>query len=134
MNTSQSPLQSSTYALLRFVAGAMFTFHGVQKIFGVLAEHPTEVGSQVWIGGWIELICGVMIALGFFTRVAAFLASGTMAVAYMQFHWKFQFDSNFFPAVNQGELAVLYCFLFFYMTFAGSGPWSLDSKRRGRAS
>ena len=129
MTTTNNPVLSIAYALLRFVSGALFAFHGVQKIFGVLSEHEVEVGSQVWIGGLIELVCGVMIALGFLTRFAAFLASGTMAVAYFQFHWKFRFDENFFPVVNQGELAVVYCFLFFFMVFAGSGAWSVDAKR-----
>jgi len=128
--STNNPVQSIAYALLRIVSGALFAFHGAQKIFGVLSEHSIEVGSQAWIGGVIELVCGAMIALGFFTGFAAFLASGMMAVAYFQFHWKFRFDANFFPAVNQGELAVVYCFLFFFMIFAGSGAWSLDARRR----
>ncbi len=128
---SASPLEGPVYALLRIVAGAMFACHGAQKIFGVLTTDPQPaVGSQFWIGGLIELVCGIAIALGIFTRAAAFLASGTMAVAYIQFHWKFQFDSAFFPIVNAGELAVLYCFVFLFMACRGSGPWSLDAKRR----
>jgi putative oxidoreductase len=123
-------LTERTYALLRIVAGAMFTFHGVQKIFGVLADDQPERGSQIWIGGLLELVCGAAIALGVSTRLAAFFASGTMAVAYIQYHWKFQLDSNFFPAVNQGELAVAYCFLFLYVACKGGGTWSLDSRRR----
>ncbi len=118
------------YALLRIVAGSMFTFHGLQKIFGVLTDHQPPVGSQLWIGGVIELLCGAAIALGLLTSWAAFLASGEMAVAYFQFHWKFQLGSAFFPTINQGELAVLYCFVFFYMACKGSGPWSLDARRR----
>jgi putative oxidoreductase len=115
--------------LLRIVAGAMLTFHGVQKTFGVLTEHQPPVGSQLWIGGVLELVCGAAIALGLFTRLAAFLASGMLAVAYVQFHWKFQFDSGFFPTVNQGELAVLYSFTFLYMACRGAGGWSLASRR-----
>lgn len=126
-----SPLSEAAYALLRIVAGAMFAFHGVQKVFGVLTDHQPPVGSQLWIGGLIELVCGTAIALGVFTRLAAFLASGTMAVAYFQFHWKFRFDSAFFPTVNQGELAALYCFVFFFVFCRGAGPWSLDARRRG---
>lgn len=128
--SSNSLLAERTYALLRIVAGAMFAFHGVQKIFGVLTDHQPDVGSQLWIGGLIELISGTAIALGLFTRSAAFLASGTMAVAYFQFHWKFQLDSAFFPGVNKGEPAVLYCFVFLYMTLKGAGPWSFDNRRR----
>ena len=66
--------------------------------------------------------------LGFRTRIAAFIASGMMAVAYFQFHWKFQFGSAFFPIVNHGELAVLYCFVFFYIACRGAGKWSVDGQ------
>lgn len=135
-NTSPSPLQrvlapqsERAYALLRIVSGAMFTFHGVQKVFGVLTDHQPPVGSQLWIGGVIELVCGIAIALGFYTRLAAFLASGTMAVAYTQFHWKLQFDSAFFPGVNKGELALLYCFVFLFIACKGAGVWSLERSR-----
>ena len=78
------------YALLRIMSGFMFLFHGVQKIFGVLTDFVPEFGTQAWYGGLIELVCGTAIMIGFQTRWAAFLASGTMAVAYFQFHWKFQ--------------------------------------------
>ena len=97
------------YAALRFMSGWMFAFHGAQKLFGLLAPAqmpPMTIGSQMWFGGVIEFFGGLMIALGLRTRWAAFICSGTMAVAYAQFHWKFQFNSGFFPAVNQGELAV----------------------------
>ena len=75
----------------------------------------------------IELVCGILILIGFQTRWAAFLASGTMAVAYFQFHWKFQFGAAFFPGVNQGELAVLYCFVFLYMATRGGVKWCFDA-------
>jgi len=123
-----APLAEHTYALLRIIAGALFMFHGVQKVFGILGDQQ-PMGSQLWIGGVIELLCGAAIALGLFTRLAAFLASGMMAVAYFQFHWKFQFDAAFFPAVNKGELAVLYCFLFLYIACKGGGRCSLDNRR-----
>ena len=100
------------YALLRIMTGFMFSFHGIQKIFGLLAEHQPPIGSQIWIGGLIELIAGLLVLVGFQTRWAAFLASGEMAVAYFQFHWKFQLGPEFFPAVNKGEPAVVYCFVF----------------------
>lgn len=116
----------TTYALLRIVSGLLFSFHGMQKIFGILTDQAPPVGSQLWIGGVIELLCGLLIAVGFQTRLAAFLASGTMAVAYFQFHWKFQMDSNFFPGVNHGELAVVYCFLFLYIACRGAGKWGAD--------
>ena len=115
-----------TYAILRIVSGVLFLTHGVQKIFGVVAESQPPIGSQLWIGGMIELICGLLIVIGFQTRWAAILASGTMAVAYIQFHWKFQFDSGFLPAINGGDAAILYCFVFLYIACRGSGLWSLD--------
>jgi putative oxidoreductase len=130
MDSLLSPFAERAYALLRIVAGAMFALHGVQKLFGVLTEHQPPVGSQLWIGGVIELLCGAAIALGLLTRWAAFLASGTMAVAYFQFHWKFQLDSAFFPVVNQGELAVLYCFTFLYVACKGAGICSVDGRKR----
>lgn len=114
------------YALLRIVSGFMFAFHGVQKVLGVLADHQPPVGSQIWIGGVIELLGGLAIMLGFRTRWAAFLCSGTMAVAYSQFHWKFQFGSAFLPGVNDGELAALYCFVFLFIACRGTGIWGME--------
>lgn len=125
-----APRAEQTYAILRIVAGALFAFHGMQKVLGILSDHQPEVMSQLWIGGAIELVGGLLIAAGLFTRWAAFLASGTMAVAYSQFHWKFQFDSNFLPAVNQGELAVVYCFVFLYVACQGGGVWSVDGRSK----
>ncbi len=114
------------YALLRIVAGLMFLFHGVQKIFGVLTEFIPPVGSQIWIGGIIELLGGLAVMIGFRTRIAAFLCSGMMAVAYIQFHWMLQLDSNFFPAINKGEPAVLYCFVFLLIACRGAVKWGID--------
>jgi putative oxidoreductase len=120
--------QEAAYAFMRTISGFMFTFHGVQKIFGVLSDHPAPAfGTQMWIGGIIELVCGVLIALGAFTPYAAFLASGTMAVAYIQFHWNFQFDSNFLPGVNGGEMAALYAVVLLFMACKGSGVFSVDA-------
>lgn len=119
------PMTDSAYALLRVVAGLLFAFHGVQKLFGVFAKAPPHFPTQLWFGGVIELVAGAAIALGLFTRCAAFIASGTMAVAYVQFHWKLALGANFFPAVNKGELALLYSFLFLYIACRGSGKWSL---------
>src|SRR4029079_6822687 len=120
------PFADRAYALLRMVAGAMLACHGLQKLFGVLGGQKPPTGSQLWIGGVLELSCGTAIALGLFTSVAAFLASGMMAVAYIQFHWKFQFDSAFFPIVNHGELALLYCFVFLYIACRGTGRWGIS--------
>ena len=114
------------YALMRIMAGIMLSFHGAQKILGVLSQVQPPVGSQLWFGGIIELVAGLAVMLGFQTRAAAFLCSGMMAVAYFQFHWKFQIGANFFPALNQGELAVLYCFVFLFIATRGGVKWCLD--------
>jgi putative oxidoreductase len=114
------------YALMRIMAGFMFSFHGAQKVLGVLSEFQPPVGSQLWVGGVIELLGGLAIMLGFRTRIAAFLCSGQMAVAYFQFHWKFQMGANFFPPLNKGELAALYCFVFLFIASRGGGTWSMD--------
>jgi putative oxidoreductase len=121
----------TTYALLRIVSGLMFSFHGMQKIFGVFTQSQPAIGSQAWFGGVIELVCGLAIAVGLLTSWAAFLASGTMAVAYTQFHWKLELGPRLLPIVNKGELALLYAFLFLFIASRGSGPFSLD-RRRGR--
>lgn len=124
--------EDHAYAALRFMAGWMFAFHGAQKLFGFLtpAEMPRiALLSQIGLGGVIELVGGLMIAAGVQTRWAAFLCSGTMAVAYAQFHWKFQFNSAFFPAVNQGELAVVYCFIFLLIACKGTGRWALQADK-----
>ena len=114
------------YALMRIITGFMFSFHGAQKILGLLSEFQPPVGSQLWIGGIIELLGGLAVMLGFQTRIAAFLCSGEMAVAYFQFHWKFQMGLNFFPVVNKGELAVLYSFVFLFISCRGGVKWKLD--------
>jgi putative oxidoreductase len=120
-----TPVAEAAYTLLRIVSGLLFAFHGAQILFGVLADHRAPAGTQIWFGGVIELVTGLAIAAGIFTRGAAFLASGTMAVAYVQFHWKFALDAKFFPAMNQGELALLYAFLFLYIACRAGGGWSL---------
>ncbi|MBI2566126.1 MAG: DoxX family protein [Candidatus Schekmanbacteria bacterium] len=117
------------YALLRIVAGFMFSFHGAQKILGVLSTTQPPAFSQLWFGGIIELLGGLAIMVGFHTRLAAFLCSGQMAVAYFQFHWKLQMGPEFFPGINKGELAALYCFIFLYIACRGGVKWCLD--RRG---
>lgn len=131
---SAARLETPAYAALRFVAGAMFLFHGAQKLLGWFATAPgPAVGTQLWLGGIIELVTGTLVALGLFTRAAAFLASGTMAVAYLQFHWKLSVASwAWLPIVNKGELAALYCFVFLFVLARGPGPVSLDAALRRR--
>jgi len=114
------------YALMRILVGFMFLFHGAQKVLGVLSEFQPPMGSQLWIGGLIELLGGLAVMLGYQTRAAAFICSGEMAVAYFQFHWQFQMGRNFFPAINKGELAALYSFVFLFIATRGGGKWKLD--------
>jgi len=123
------PMTEPVFAALRIVAGLMFSVHGMQKLFGVLTDSQPPVGSQLWIGGLIELVTGLLIACGLFTVWAAFLASGQMAVAYLQFHWKFSLGAEFFPVVNRGELALLYSFVFLYIACRGPGLVSFDRMR-----
>ena len=121
------PLETIAFVALRVIAGLCFAVHGVQKILGMLTTRAQpELGSQMWVGGVIELVGGVLIAIGLLTRPAAILASGTMAVAYIQFHWKGAFDSNFFPAVNGGELALVYCFLFLFVALRKDNAVAVD--------
>jgi putative oxidoreductase len=117
------------FALLRLVAGFLFCCHGAQKLFGVLGGHPQHEGMML-VAAIIEFFGGIMIALGFLARFAAFFASGEMAVAYFTVH----VHGGLFPIVNKGELAVLYCFVFLYILFYGSGPWSVDALLFGRKS
>ena len=120
-----APRADAAYTLLRVAAGLLFAFHGVQILFGVLIPVDVPVGSQVWFGGLIELVTGLAIAAGVRTTWAAFLASGTMAVAYVQFHWRFDFGVKLLPAANQGEPALLYALVFLYIACRGGRPlWS----------
>jgi putative oxidoreductase len=118
------------YAAFRIVMGLLLAPHGAQKLFGVLLppDYPAsgrpEFPSQMWLGGVIELLCGLAVAVGFQTRWAAFLASGTMAVAYFQFHQR----NAFLPAQNGGELAVAYCFAFLLIAAKGSGMCSVSGE------
>jgi putative oxidoreductase len=119
-----------SYALFRIVFGLLFAPHGAMKLFGVLLPpdypaHETKMWSQEWVGGVIELVCGLAIAIGFQTRSAAFLASGTMAVAYFQFHQ----PRGALPTQNGGEMAVLYCFAFLFIAAKGSGMWSVSKDK-----
>jgi putative oxidoreductase len=115
------------YALLRMVAGFLFFQHGSQKLFGIPGTlPPVDVMTQAGLAGIIELIGGTLIAVGLFTSPVAFIASGEMAVAYFQVHA----PRAFWPMMNGGELAALYCFLFLYFAAVGSGKWSIDSLRK----
>ena len=115
-------------SVLRIVAALMFIQAGTIKLFGWPMPSPAGVPplmSQIGIGAWMEVIGGALLLVGLFTRPVAFLLAGEMAVAYFQFHQ----PNGFWPAVNQGVPAVLYCFIWLYLSAAGAGPWSLDALR-----
>jgi len=110
-------LSEIAYVLLRIVAGLMFAQHGAQKLFGVLGGKAAPLFSLLGVAGVIELVAGVLIALGVLTGWMAFLASGQMAVAYFRNHA----GQGFWPVENRGELAALYCFVFLYIALRGGG-------------
>ena len=120
-------------AVLRIVSGLLFLEHGLQKFVsfppGPMAGVGLQFNSMIGFAGIPELICGLLITIGLFTRPAAFLASGTMAVAY----WTVHAPRDFFPINNQGDAAILFCFVFLYLVFAGAGPLSIDSARTSKA-
>ena len=119
-------------SVLRIIAAFLFIAHGAQKLFGFLAPPGAPAPpawGQIWIGGVLEFFGGLLLLLGLFTRPVAFLLSGMMAVAYFQMHA----PGGFWPLLNRGEAAVLFCFIFLYLAAAGPGPWSLDSALRRRA-
>jgi putative oxidoreductase len=113
-----------TYALLRIISGLMFATHGAQKVLGLFGGQKVDAPLMIF-GGWIELIGGLLIAFGLFTGIAAFICSGMMAVAYFMAHA----PGGFWPVMNKGELAVLYCFVFLYIASRGGGRFSIDSLR-----
>ena len=120
--------ESPIYSLMRFVVGVLFACHGAQKLFGVLGGHSMIHNPLMLAGGIIEFGGGLLIAIGLLTSVAAFIAAGEMAVAYFKSHA----PHGFWPLLNHGELAVLYCFLLLYVAAAGPGPWSMDARvKRG---
>lgn len=143
---SASPTQSSARSLarsldrlapyvlsiLRIMAALLFLEHGLSKLFGFPSPMtPPPFLTMEWFAAIIEFAGGILVTLGLFTRAAAFIMSGQMAVGYFIFHA----PQGFYPYLNHGELAVMYCFVFLYLVFAGAGPWSLDAlwRRNGRA-
>ena len=121
-------------AVLRIVSGLLFLQHGTTKFLsfpaGPMAGSGPAFANMGAYAGIVELVCGLLITIGLFTRAAAFLASGTMAYAY--WFWHFSFASPF-PIYNQGELAIMFCFVFLYLVFAGAGPLSVDAARASKA-
>ena len=118
-------LSEPIYAAFRVVTGVLFAFHGAQKILGLFGGQQPPVGSQFWFAGVIELVCGILIAIGLLTGLAALLASGEMAAAYFIAHA----PKGTWPIENGGELAAVYCFAFLFIAARGAGIWSVDGTR-----
>jgi putative oxidoreductase len=115
--------QEQFYALFRIVIGFLFLWHGTQKFFNFPVEFPWPLNPMLYAAGAIELVAGTLIMVGFFTRPAAFLASGTMAAAY----WMAHGSKEFFPIANGGELAIMFCFGFLLIASRGAGIWGVDN-------
>jgi putative oxidoreductase len=120
------PFEPQVYALFRIVFGLLYAMHGTQKLFNWPVAGPRPLPALLKFAAGIELICGLLILIGLLGGLAAFLASGEMAGAYFMVHAK----GGLWPIVNKGELAVLFCFAFLYVSAHGSGIWSVDSLRR----
>jgi putative oxidoreductase len=118
--------QPQLLALLRIVVGLLFLEHGLSKFFGFPVPFPVHPLPPLLVAaGVIEVAAGALVTLGLFTRLAAFIASGEMAIAY----WTQHFPKSPWPAANMGEGAILFCFIFLYLAAAGPGTWSIDGAR-----
>lgn len=113
-------------SVLRVMAALLFMAHGTQKLLGFPAsDFSPAMFSLPWIAGALELVGGALLVVGYLTRPVAFVLSGQMAAAYFMAHA----PQSFFPALNGGDAAILFCFVFLYLVFAGPGPWSVDAAR-----
>lgn len=128
MISSLGKYSEHVYAITRIVVGFLYACHGAQKLFGLFGGAPGPLNAVSLAGGIIEFFAGVMIAAGFLAGIAAFIASGEMAVGYFMVHAK----GGFFPIQNRGELAVVYAFLFLFIATRGSGIWSIDALLKSR--
>jgi putative oxidoreductase len=120
--------EGPAYAGFRIVTGLLFMQHGLSKVFGILSPQPEMPPALLWTAGLIELLGGAMVAVGFQTRLASFLSSGLMAAAYFMAHA----PNGFFPMLNKGELAVLYCWAFLFIACRGPGRVSIDAMINSR--
>jgi putative oxidoreductase len=118
--------QPQLLAILRIIVGLLFLEHALSKFFAFPVAFPVHPLPPMLIAaGVVELVSGVLVTVGLFTRLAAFIASGEMAVGYFMAH----FPKSFWPIANMGEGAILFCFVFLYLAAAGGGAWSVDSAR-----
>lgn len=115
------------YSVMRVIIGLLFASHGAQKLFGIPGGHPMTGVPLMLAAGIIEFVCGLLVAVGLLTRIAAFVASGEMAVAYFKVHA----PQGFWPLQNKGEAAVFFCFVFLFIAAFGAGKYSLDRSLRG---
>ncbi len=134
MNAIATTWAPRALSLLRIFAGLLFLEHGLQKLISFPTGLPNGMhappGSLLWFAGIIETVGGILVALGLLTRPAAFIMSGEMAIGYFMIHA----PHSFFPAMNGGDAAILFCFIFLYLAAAGGGEWSVDAMRgRGRS-
>jgi putative oxidoreductase len=119
------PWEGTIYGVMRFLVGVLFMEHGLQKIFGLFGGVPGEMpAALLYTAGGIELVGGLLVAAGFQTRLAAFLCSGLMAVAYFMAHA----PQGLIPVQNKGELAILYCWIFLFIAARGPGKFSVDGE------
>ena len=122
---NKSTWSSHLLSVLRIMSGLLFLEHGTSKLLGMPPSNMPghfQLFSMMGFSGILEFVGGILLAIGLFTRFTAFILSGEMAVAYFMVHA----PHGFFPILNKGEIAVLYCFVFLYLVFAGGGPWSID--------
>lgn len=124
---AHSPWPQRMLSVLRIVAALVFISFGTMKLFNhppmPTGMPPIQLASQLGLAGTLEVVGGFLMLIGLFTRPVAFILSGEMAVAYFQGH----FPHSFWPSVNMGTPAILYCFIYLYLVFAGAGPWSVDA-------
>jgi putative oxidoreductase len=120
------PYEPQIFAVTRILAGVLFACHGAQKLLPVLGGPMADKPPLMWLAGIIELGAGTLIALGLFASLAAFVASGMMAAAYFMSH----FPKGFWPLLNHGDLAIMFCWFFLFLAAHGAGTWSLDALRK----
>jgi len=130
MASFMRPFESQVYAVFRIVIGLLFLHHGAQKLFGFPVPLGAEMSILLYAAGAIEFFGGLLVMIGLFTTWAAFICSGQMAVAYWMGHGLgLNGPFSIFPLVNKGELAILYCFAFLFISARGAGIWSVDGTR-----